>query len=179
MKYRYSILISCQQDSNIYDLPVDKTSTSSHGLKCYMFLWQANGSCKKTKLLHQGRTESKLLHWVSHSIWLDIGNAFQAKKIHILIQTCYYYEKKLREKELITTWNFATEPNVLHKKQIVKIFVDYNHLSLILQDFFYFFHFTTKKVLDFLEGVYITASGNILANENFFLKLLMVSLETK
>ena len=116
---------------------------------------------------------------MSHSIWLDIGNAFQAKKIHILIQTCYYYEKKLREKELITTWNFATEPNVLHKKQIVKIFVDYNHLSLILQDFFYFFHFTTKKVLDFLEGVYITASGNILANENFFLKLLMVSLETK
>ena len=54
--------LSCQQDSNVYDLPVDKISASSHGLKCYMFLWKANGSCKKTKLLHQGRTERKLLH---------------------------------------------------------------------------------------------------------------------
>ena len=34
-----------------------------------------------------------------------------------------------------------------------------------------------KKIVDLLEGVYI--SGNILASENFFLKLLMASSETK
>ena len=58
----YSIPKSFQQDSNVYDVTVDKISTYSHELKCYMLLWQANRSCKKSKLLHQGRTERKLLH---------------------------------------------------------------------------------------------------------------------
>ena len=45
----------------------------------------------------------------------------------------------------MTTWKFATVPNVKHKKKFVKVFLDNNHLSLTLQDFFYVINFTIKK----------------------------------
>lgn len=50
------------EDSNVHVFPVGQNqyvASPSHRLKCYMFLLQGYGSCKKTKLLNKGRIEKK------------------------------------------------------------------------------------------------------------------------
>ena len=91
-----------------------------------------------TKLIYQVRTEKKSttlsVPFYPNLCWKCFRGC---KKSTLSLRPVIKVIKKLHEKKLVRACKFATVPNVLHEKQFVSSFVDNNHLSLTLQDFFY------------------------------------------
>ena len=59
MTHRYSISKNCQQDANVYGLPVGQNELVFPRIKVLHLLVTSRWECKMTNLLHQGHTEKK------------------------------------------------------------------------------------------------------------------------
>lgn len=95
-----------------------------------MFLWQANGHVKRRYCYTEVAQRKKLLHQVSHFIWLHVGNVIETEKNTFSFGLVINVMEEIASEGINKTRKFSTVRNDLPEKHFVKTFVNNNHLSL-------------------------------------------------